>query len=372
MAVSTSNVSVITDSFQNWIDKTNVLLDAYSTTIVTAAPNTAGGLTTGNVNVEGIFRANTIAVSSQLRGGNVTTSGVLTISSNVSIGNSSVNTTITTTTLRTGLNLVVEGTSNLATSLSVGGTATVTGNTTLNGALQTFSGNAVFDSGVLFVDSVGNRVGINNTTPGVALRVTGDVDISATANVQGDFTVGSNAALNGTTTANAMSVSGNLAVTKDMIITGNSYFAGNNFLVTSAGVTVNSAITFSSNTTLQKNVIIQGTSLSINAATQIVASNTDLGSNTTAPQLIMSIPKSTFKGGEVILNATKLNQSQVTKVLFAHDNTNVEMTTYGTVTSPSASAEMVTFTAAINNSNVEFSVQQSSTSTSVKMMATLF
>lgn len=60
-------------------------------------------------------------------------------------------------------------------------------------AVNTFSvtstlsvtGNATFDSGTLLVDSVNNRVGINNTTPTVALTVTGEASISANTTVGG-------------------------------------------------------------------------------------------------------------------------------------------------------------------------------------------
>jgi len=49
------------------------------------------------------------------------------------------------------------------------------------------SGNANFDSGVLFVDGTNNRVGVGNTTPGHALSVTGTTNlggvVTATANV---------------------------------------------------------------------------------------------------------------------------------------------------------------------------------------------
>jgi hypothetical protein len=462
MAVPTSNVNVLTESFQNWIDKTNILLDAYSTTIVTSSSNTAGGLTTGNVNVEGIFRANTIAVSSQLRGGNVTSSGVLVISSNVSVGNSTVNTVINTTTLDTALKLVVGGSANLNSTLGVQGVTTLAGNAVLNGTFQSISGNSSFDAGVLFVDSVNNRVGINNTAPGVALKVAGDVEVSSNLTVQTDLKVlglanlNSTVAIAGTLTvdntttlignvdvqgalhtisgnvnidtgvlfvdsvnnrvginnttpsvalgitgdldvsANAIirgnsNVSGNLtltgslvspggqvnavgnvAVSKDLVVTGNTLLTGNRLVINTTGISVNAVTTFTANTTLQRNVSVQGTSLSLNVASMQVASNSNLGSNTTSQLLILSVPKASFKGGELIVNATKLGQSQVSKLLFAHDDTNVEMTTYGTVMSPTSSPELITVLAGINNTNVEFSVIQTSTSTAVKMMATLF
>lgn len=55
----------------------------------------------------------------------------------------------------------------------------VSTNTTLSGAVQTITGNVNFDSGVLFVDGVNNRVGISNTTPDAALTVTGSANVSA-------------------------------------------------------------------------------------------------------------------------------------------------------------------------------------------------
>lgn len=59
----------------------------------------------------------------------------------------------------------------------------VSTNTTLSGAVQTISGNVNFDSGVLFVDGVNNRVGIGNTTPDAALTVTGSANVSANLTV---------------------------------------------------------------------------------------------------------------------------------------------------------------------------------------------
>jgi hypothetical protein len=40
----------------------------------------------------------------------------------------------------------------------------------------TVSGNTNIDSGTLFVDSVNNRVGIGNTSPGQALTVAGTIE----------------------------------------------------------------------------------------------------------------------------------------------------------------------------------------------------
>ena len=136
MALATSNVNTVTDNFQNWIDKTNELLAAYSTTIVTTAANTEGGITVGNATVNGIFTANSVTVEGNssfgLRGGNTTVANVLYVTSNVSIGNSSVNTVFSTTTLDTDLALSVLGAATLSNTLAVSGTTTDRKSTRLN------------------------------------------------------------------------------------------------------------------------------------------------------------------------------------------------------------------------------------------------
>ena len=371
MALSTTNVNTTTDSFQNWVDKTNVLLDAYSTTIVTTAANSIGGFTTGNGTVNGIFTANSITVSGNstfgLRGGNVVTANVLYITSNVSIGNATVNTVFTTTTIDTDLALTVLGATTLSNSLSVAGNTTLTSNATLSGTLQTIAGNSNFDAGTLFVDATNNRVGINNTAPAVALRVTGDVDISATANVQGAANIAGAVGL-----ANTLSVTGNSTLSKDVLILGNSYFTGNSLVITTSGISVNAVSTFQANATFTKNVSVQGTLLSLNAASILVSSNSDLGSNVTVGQLVMSFPKASYTGAELTVHVSKTNTSQLTKLILTHNASDVDMTTYGTVVSPASSPELGAVTAAINNANVEIKVLQTNINSAVKVMANLF
>lgn len=81
-----ANVTVAGQTFQNWFDKTNQALDIISTDVVTVKANTAGDVTTGNGFISGVFGANTI-VGTVLRGGNVTSTTSLTVTSNVALGN---------------------------------------------------------------------------------------------------------------------------------------------------------------------------------------------------------------------------------------------------------------------------------------------
>jgi hypothetical protein len=85
----------------------------------------------------------------------------------------------------------------------------------------TVAPNANFDSGTLFVDAVNNRVGINNTAPaiGVVLRVTGNADISGTANIQSNANVGGTLGIAGLTTAAAgLAVTGTSNVSSNLNI----------------------------------------------------------------------------------------------------------------------------------------------------------
>jgi len=216
---------------------------------------------TGNVAVTG-----TVAISNTL-----SATGAVTFGNTLSVTNAVTfsNTLAVTGSITTSANLNVTGTINAAANLIVGTYATGTvngvnitnnafiiGNTSANAILTgsslsinssaatlnvgtSFSVNSItltagsvnasFDSGVLFVDSTTNRVGINNTAPGVALRVTGAADISLTANIQGNANVGGTLGVSGATNVATLGVSGNLMVTDSSrvhYIAGNSVFGG--------------------------------------------------------------------------------------------------------------------------------------------------
>ena len=85
MAKTISQINTASDTFQVWVDRTNDLANVVSIEVVTANNETGGALTTGNAYVNGIFSVATLSANTELRGGNVDTSAVLTITSNVSI-----------------------------------------------------------------------------------------------------------------------------------------------------------------------------------------------------------------------------------------------------------------------------------------------
>jgi hypothetical protein len=88
--------------------------------------------------------------------------------------------------------------------------------TNANGtSLTVGTGNSQFDSGVLFIDAVNNRVGINNTTPDAALTVTGSANVSGAMRVSGSF--------NGVLAAsfsNTLSIAGNTSIGERLTVTG--------------------------------------------------------------------------------------------------------------------------------------------------------
>lgn len=72
-----------TNSFQDWIDITNTIINDMATSVVTAANSASGGMTSGNVAISGVMSANSLVANSSIRGGNSTSSASLVVSSNL-------------------------------------------------------------------------------------------------------------------------------------------------------------------------------------------------------------------------------------------------------------------------------------------------
>ena len=156
MARFTANVDVTTDTFDNWVVKTNDLLNSLSTEIITANSAVANTGTPGSqreARLYGSFAANTLVAETALRGGTSAASANLDISSNV----------------------VVTGTSYLTSDAEVTGyinvssTASITGNATFGGFINVSStanvgGVATFSD---TTNSTSTSTGILRTVPTV-------------------------------------------------------------------------------------------------------------------------------------------------------------------------------------------------------------
>lgn len=88
MTVAVANVA-LSDNFETWRTATNLMADAFRNQVLTVS-NTTVSNTTGNAQLIGIFAGNTLVATDVLRGGNVSSSNTLQITSAVSVGNSIV------------------------------------------------------------------------------------------------------------------------------------------------------------------------------------------------------------------------------------------------------------------------------------------
>ena len=83
-----ANVAVATDTFREWVERTNQLVYDQGTIVVTtgavASPNSTNHtITSGNGYVNGIFSANTLVAKDNIRGGTVATAAAITFASNL-------------------------------------------------------------------------------------------------------------------------------------------------------------------------------------------------------------------------------------------------------------------------------------------------
>ena len=125
-------------------------------------------------------------------------------------------------------NLSVAGTTSLTGNVTLTNNLTVNGNTALGNAntdTTTVTGIVNIDSGVLYVDPVNNRVGINDTTPSEALDVTGNVAITGNETVGGTLGVTGDVAVN-TNKFNITASSGNTTIAGTLGVTGNTTVDG--------------------------------------------------------------------------------------------------------------------------------------------------
>jgi len=119
---------------------------------------------------------------------------------------------------------------------TLGNNFSMTSNPTTSANLISFgAANVTFDTSVLAIDSINNRVGINTTTPDASLQIVG------TANVSGNLAIGGNINIGGSLTfSGAFTPGGNINPSSNNLYLGNTTnlwnFTGNN-------ITVNKVIT---------------------------------------------------------------------------------------------------------------------------------
>lgn len=170
MAKSLSQVAIATDTFLAWVQKTNYAINAIATECLTANTDANGAVTVGNSFLNGIFSSNVVAVAT-LRGGNVQSSDVLSITSNAVFSGAQIN--ASSNVYITGSNLHITGktttTGNLTfKSNSTFTVLTLTGNTTAKAitanADVTISGNVSISQNVDSINFITANVATTNLT----------------------------------------------------------------------------------------------------------------------------------------------------------------------------------------------------------------
>jgi len=382
MSKAVANVNPSYDTFSVLYDRLNLTLDALSTIVVTTFANSAGGTTSGNGYVEGIFGSNTLFATAGLRGGGVTASANLTISSNTIQGgtvaqfNSNVNVLGVNTTLSSnvtnvvGNNFLVSSNTTFSNTTFFTSPATFNSNVAVNGTafaitsnVNATGANVFFNSAKVSVQGTSGVFEVTSNTNLNAANVTiqgGTLDLvstltkaipSANANQLGNTVarwalVATTGNFNSTLTAsgvinasaNVSLTGGQLTVSSNVSLTGgNTSITSTNTTIgsTNLSITANTTHTSNSYTVNSNNVVFGGVAITINANTTI--GGTFLNLNTTGI---------TFGGTTVTNNAnnvlagannTVTGKFTVTGLTVLNGNTTINaVATFGANTVPSS------------------------------------
>lgn len=301
MARQVANVDIITDTFEVWLLQTNELLNALSTEIITANSNVG---VTGNTThprksrLVGAFSANSIVVTNELRGGNISSTGGtyanLNISTNtiisnatstdllLQVANSSQSANLTPIDLKVGISTVNTIAVSVGSNVIANSTSLYIGNTTTNAILNqtslvvsnTTQNTTANISGVY----VGNST-VNSYVTATELKISTSIQ-NFLANITGAY-VG-NSTANSILTQTLISVANS---TGQSNITPISFITGTTVVNTSqvsigSNVIANSSTLFVGNSTV--NTTINSTIIRINNLTSnLVANSTNISLGTT-------------------------------------------------------------------------------------------
>lgn len=326
-AISTTSVILQTSSTVN----TNISASLVQVTNSTASANvTTGGFRTG------IFVANATHVAV---GSNVVFS-----SESLSIGNSTVNTVI-----------VANGTSAF---IDTDGFLRVLGNTVLSNTLVV-TGNVTL-SNTLSVTG--------NTTLSNSLAVTGNVALSNTLSVTGNTSLSNTLAVTGNTVlSNTLVVTGNVTLSNTLSVVGNTSLS--NTLSVTGAVAHSNTLTVTGLVSTNTGLLIQNNYLVENS------SNTDIGNNIAGLTKIYSFPKATYNSAKMMVQVRNTGNTQIAEMVVAHDGSAAYVTVYGVVAAPPAgntgTSPLGTFSANVNNANVDLLISQTIANSSVNIVAHL-
>jgi hypothetical protein len=371
-------------AFANAVNFANgVANNAYTNAV--AYSSNATNLTTGTV-PSGRISGNYTGIT------NVGTLGVLSVSNTLSVVNS-----ISTNTLNIAL------TSNLYGNVVIGGnlsltstTGTITAQTaSLGNSFPTANGGLLGNSTLRWATSattldvsanasianltVSNTATINNlSTTNVSagiITTTANVFIGQSGNVVGDFRIGGNLYVTGSTIS-ASTTSG------DIIPNGNTFNLGNtsnrftvwaisenisNNLVVSNTVTVGNTLSTNGAVTVNGNISTTA-QLVVNSISQIYS--TKYSVTGTSLQTVDTFPTASFRAAEYLIQLTDTNTLyyQATKIMVLHDGTNPYITEYAQL---NTNGLLGLFTSDINSGNVRLRVTPSTGNVAITLTRTV-
>lgn len=169
MTVTVANTSN-TSTFEYWLNRTNELADAMTNKTITVNSNN----TTGNAFVNGVFSATTMAVNTDIRGGDTTTSRVLTVSSNLAV-NGNILTVGSNLQLNTSTVFIGNSTVNTV----INSSSLSLGTVIINSTSFSISGNVITSSSIASLPSV-----VNVQTTGTSSQIVDFFDLSTHRTVE--------------------------------------------------------------------------------------------------------------------------------------------------------------------------------------------
>jgi hypothetical protein len=384
-----ANVDTATETFSNWIDKTNELIAFVNTVVITT--NTSNvDVTTGNAYVNGYFGANTLGAS-VIVAGNATSNGLtlLTVASNTKIEGF-----VNVTSSIAGGDTRITGFINVSSTANIGGVATFRANVIANGELlvsnvaslgnTTITGFINVSSSVRVSDVVLNTTAISVSTAASnvqinasSLKITNStsnitINIPSTTEANGSYYLNGNGSWVVVTTGGISAPGGantEVQFNDSGALQGNNGFTFNNSTkiltvangVVSNNLTVNSVSTntFSSSNVTTNNVILT------NALVRTSA-NTTTG---TSQQAVDAFAAATFRSADYVISIkdNDANAYQISRILVIHHGGDSFMTEYGTMFT---NTSLGTFASDLNTGSVRLLFTPTSSNTTLKIART--
>ena len=150
-----AEINPANNTFETWLNRTNDMIGDMGSTVVSI-----DGTNTGNVDITGVFSADTIFTGTELRGGDANGASSFNISSDVSFTAAAVNVSGSTTLTVSSESVFNGATSNL--SITTLRTNLDSGNTNISGQLTT-TGLSSFTGNVEFTDTITGNVSMTGT-----------------------------------------------------------------------------------------------------------------------------------------------------------------------------------------------------------------